>query len=165
MRTVTSRNGLRWSVKRLIVPNAMRPLSRYDLLDAAAPRRTTVDGMSSRVPDAMGASTGPLPLGFLFTLAMLPLVPIVLVLRALRLLPWTIEARAYPWGKRYPPVVLAYAVRGRAESARALDALTEALGRGEGSPAIAGAERIRESSGPGGGRPVVGTGGPKQFGK
>jgi hypothetical protein len=62
--------------------------------------------MSRQVPDASTAPTGPVPLGFLLVPLMLPLVPVVLLLRRLRLLPRTIEARAHPWGRRYPPIVL-----------------------------------------------------------
>jgi hypothetical protein len=53
-RTVEAPNDLRWTVKRLILPTGLRPLSRTDMLDAAAPRRTVVDGVSRQVPDAMG---------------------------------------------------------------------------------------------------------------
>jgi len=118
-RTVVGPSGLHWTVKRLIVPTGMRPLSRTDMLDAAAPRRTVVQGMSRQVPDATGGPTGPLPLGFLLVPLVLPLIPIVLFFRWLRLLPWAIEARTYPWGRRYPPIVLTYAVRGGEETGRA----------------------------------------------
>jgi hypothetical protein len=147
---VDAPNGLRWTVKRLIVPTGMRPMTRTDMLDVATPRRTVVEGVSGQVPDAMGAWTGPLPLGFLLFPLALPLVPLVLLLRGLRWLPWTIEARAHPWGRRYPPVVLTYAVRGGEESRRAFGQLVKALARGEGSPVIDGAERFaysRESRG------------------
>jgi hypothetical protein len=50
--TVVGPSGLRWTVKRLIVPTGMRPLTRTDMLDAAAPRRTVAEGMSRQVPDA-----------------------------------------------------------------------------------------------------------------
>ena len=86
---VDAPNGLRWSVKRLIVPTGMRPLTRTDMLDAGTPRRTVVDGMSREVPDATVAWTGPLPLGLL-------LMPVVL---------------PYPWGRRYPPVVFTFSIR------------------------------------------------------
>jgi hypothetical protein len=143
--TVDAPNGLRWTVKRLIVPTGMRPMTRTDMLDVATPRRTVVDGVSRQVPDAMGAWTGPLPLGFLLFPLVLPLVPLVLLLRRQRWLPWTIEARAHPWGRRYPPVVLTYAVRGGEASRRAFAQLVEALARGEGSPVIDGAERFAHS--------------------
>ena len=112
------------------------------MLDVATPRRTVVDGMSRQVPDAKGAWTGPLPLGFLLVPLVLPLVPLVLLLRRMRLLPWTIEARAHPWGRRYPPIVLTYPIRGGEESRRAFGQLVEALARGEGAPRIDGAERF-----------------------
>jgi hypothetical protein len=163
--TVEAPNGLRWTVKRLIVPTGLRPLTRTDMLDAATPRRTAVEGMSRQVPDAMGAWTGPLPLGFLLFPLMLPLVPLALLLRRVRLLPWTIEARTYPWGRRYPPAVLTYAMRGGEETARAFSQLVEALARGEGSPVIDGAEKFAQPRGPHNGAPVVGTSSSRHFGK
>jgi hypothetical protein len=162
---VDAPNGLRWTVKRLIVPTGMRPLTRTDMLDAATPGRTVVAGMSRQVPDAYGAWTGPLPLGFLLLPGVLPLVPLVLLLRRVRLLPWTIEARTHPWGRRYPPVVLTYAVRGGPETRRAFCQLVEALARGEGSPVIDGAEKIGQPRQAHSGSPVVGTTGPRQFGR
>jgi hypothetical protein len=117
---VAAPNGLHWVVKRLIVPTGMRPLTGTEMLDAATPRRTVVDGMSRQVPDASNAPTGPVPLGFLLFPLVLPLVPVALLLRRLRLLPW-IEARTYPWGRRYPPIVLEYLVRGGPETRRAFD--------------------------------------------
>jgi len=163
--TVDAPNSLRWTVKRLIVPTGMRPLTRTDMLDVATPRRTVVDGVSRQVPDAYGAWTGPLPLGFLLVPLVLPLVPLVLLLRRMRLLPWTIEARAHPWGRRYPPIVLTYTIRGADESRRAFGQLVEALLRGEGSPRIDGAERFGQTRQSDSSTPVVGTSGPRQFGK
>ena len=160
---VAAPDGLRWTVKRLIVPTGMRPMTRTDMLDVATPRRTAVDGMSRQVPDAYGAWTGPLPLGFLLVPLLLPFVPLVLLLRRMRLLPWTIEARAHPWGRRYPPIVLAYAIRGGEESSRAFGQLVDALARGEGSPVIDGAEKLGQTRQPHSGAPVVGTSGPRQF--
>jgi hypothetical protein len=119
--------------------------------------------MSRQVPDAFGAWTGPLPLGFLLFPLVLPLVPLAVLLRCVRVLPWTIEARTYPWGRRYPPVVLTYAVRGGEETRRAFAQLVEALARGEGSPIIDGAEKHAEPRQSHGGTPVVGTGGSRQF--
>ena len=156
--TVVASDGLRWKVKRLIVPTGMRPLTRTEMLDVATPRRTVVDGMSRQIPDATGAWTGPIPLGFLLVPLALPLVPLVLLLRRWQMLPWTIEARAHPWGRRYPPIVLTYAVRGGEESRRAFRRLVEALARGEGAPKIDGAEKVREARQPHDGPPVVDTG-------
>ena len=163
--TVCAPNGLRWTVKRLIVPTGMRPMTRTEILDAAAPRRTTVEGMSRQVPDAFGAWTGPLPLGVLLVPLALPLVPLALLLRRRRMLPWTIEARAHPWGRRYPPIVLTYAVIGTDETRRAFGQLVDALARGDGAPVIDGAETFPQAREPHSGAPVVGTSGPRQFGK
>src|SRR4051794_16620878 len=143
--TLVGPTGLRWTVKRLIVPTGFRPLTRTDMLDAAAPRRTVVEGMSRQVPDAVGAWSGPLPLGFLFFPLVLPFMPLVLLLRRLRVLPWTIEARAYPWGRRYPPVVLTYAVRGGDETRIAFQQLLDGLARGDGAPVVCGAEKFAQA--------------------
>jgi hypothetical protein len=161
--TVLAPDGLRWKVKRLIVPTGMRPLSRTDMLDAASPRRTVVAGVSRQIPDAANAPTGPLPLGILLVPLALPLVPLALLLRRLRVLPWTIEARTYPWGRRYPPVVLTYAIRGGEETGRAFGQLVAALARGEGAPVISGAEKLVQSPQPHSHGPVVGTRGPRQL--
>ncbi|MGH3054577.1 MAG: hypothetical protein ACRDL7_06320 [Gaiellaceae bacterium] len=163
--TVVGPSGLRWTVKRLIVPTGMRSMTRTDMLDAAAPRRTVVEGMSRQVPDAVSGPTGPVPLGFLLVPLALPLVPLVLLLRRVRLLPWTIEARTYPWGRRYPPISLTYAISGGEESRRGFGQLVEALARGEGSPVIDGAEKIGKASQPHSGPPVVATGGSLRFDK
>jgi hypothetical protein len=163
--TVVAPNGLRWTVKRLIVPTGMRPMTRTDMLDVATPRRTVVEGVSRQVPDAYSGPTGPLPLGVLLVPLLLPLVPLVLLLRRLRWLPWTIEARTHPWGRRYPPVVLTYAIHGGEESRRAFGQLVEALARGEGAPVIHGAEKLGQARQPHSRGPVVGANGPRQFGK
>jgi hypothetical protein len=85
----------------------------------------------------------PLPLGFVLLPVALPFLPLVLLLRVLRLLPWTLEARTYPWGRRVPPVVLEYEVRGREEAELALRELAARLARGDGAPVVPGAERVR----------------------
>jgi hypothetical protein len=144
-RRVRGPTGLDWTVKRLLVPEGMRPMSRTDVLDAASPRRTYVDGVAGSVPDAFSAPTGPPPLGALLALAMLPLLPLVLALRYARLLRWTVEARTYPWGRRYPPVVLSYAVRGNREATEAVGELADALARGESSPGLANGEFTSQS--------------------
>jgi hypothetical protein len=144
-RRFTGPDGLKWTVKRLVVPHAMRPMSRMDVLEAATPRRTHVAGVSGSIPDAVMGPTGPLPLGALLSLAMLPFLPLVLALRYARLVRWTVEARANPWGRRYPPIVLSYAVRGHQEARRAVDELADALARGDGSPKLADGEFIPQS--------------------
>lgn len=144
MRKVADPGGLQWTVKRLVIPVGMHPLGPTDVLDAATPRRMVVDSVPGRLPDAIHGVTGPLPLGFLLVPLMLPFLPIVLLCRRFRLLPWTIEARARPWGRRFPPIVLSYVIRGGDESIRALEELAEALARGDRAPVIAGAEKISE---------------------
>jgi hypothetical protein len=146
VRRITSPDRLDWTVKRLIVPHGMRPMSRTDILDAATPRRTHVDGVPGSVPDATSGVTGPLPLGAVFSLLLLPFLPVVLLLRYARLVRWSVEARAYPWGRRYPPVVLSYLVRGNEQALRAVDELAEALARGgDGSPVLKDAEFVPQS--------------------
>jgi hypothetical protein len=161
--TVESPTGLRWTVRRLVVPTGFRPLNGSEMLDAAAPRRTAVAGMSRQVPDAVGGPTGPVPLGFLLFPIVLPLVPVAVLLRRLRLLPWTLEARAYPWGRRFPPIVLTYAVRGGDESRAAFRQLLEALAHGDEGPVLAGAEKLSQTRDPHSRGPVVGPSGPRQF--
>jgi hypothetical protein len=163
--TVDAPNGLRWKVKRLIVPTGLRPLTRTEMLDAASPRRTVVEGMSRQVPDAMGGPTGPLPLGILLVPFALPLVPVALLMRRLRVLPWTIKARTYPWGRRYPPIVLTYGVRGGTETRRAFEQLVAALARGDGGPVLDGAEKFGQAREAHSGPAVVGTSAPRYFGR
>jgi hypothetical protein len=119
-------SDLRWEVRRLILPSAMRPHPPSEMLALAHP------------------DTGwtPLPLGVLLAGLALPFLPLVLLLRLLRVLPWTVEARTYPWGRRHPPIVLAYEVRGRDEAAAAIAELAAALARGSGGPVLPGCERV-----------------------
>jgi hypothetical protein len=56
-------------------------------------------------------------------------------------------------------------VRGGEETGRAFAQLVAALARGEGSPVIDGSEKHAEPRQPHHGVPVVGTSGPRQFGK
>jgi hypothetical protein len=143
-RAIVTPDGLHWTVKRLVVPNGMRPLTRTDLLQVATPGRTVVEGIDQRLPDAVGGWTGPIPLAFVLLPVMLPFLPFVLFFRSRRWLPWTIEARSYPWGRRYPPIVFSYAVRGGAECIVAIDELCAALLRGDGRPELSKGEQIRE---------------------
>jgi hypothetical protein len=137
-------SGLRWTVKRLVVPTGMRPLTGPELLHVASPNRQVVEGIDRRLPDAYGGWTGPYPLAFVFFPVMALFLPFVLFARGRRWLPWTIEARAYPWGRRHPPIVFSYAVRGGVECVVAIDELVMALARGDGRPELSGVEDIRE---------------------
>jgi hypothetical protein len=102
--TVVAPNGLHWRVRLLTLPSAMRSHPPTELLGLADP----ANGWT------------PFPLGVLVVPLALPFLPLVLLLRRVRLLPWIIEARTYPWGRRYPPVVLTYAVRGHEEAVAAI---------------------------------------------
>jgi|tagenome__1003787_1003787.scaffolds.fasta_scaffold20938258_2 hypothetical protein len=123
---VVGPTDLRWQVRLLTLPSAMRPHPPSEMLALADP------------------ATGwtPLPLGVLLAALALPFMPLILLLRSLRVLPWTVEARTYPWGRRHPPIVLAYEVRGRDEAAAAIAELTAALARGSGGPVLPGCERV-----------------------
>ena len=124
---VTGPSGLTWTVRRLLLPVAMRTHSSKEMLG------TTDVCFESGAPPVAGV----------LLVFVLPFLPLVLVLRWLRLLPWTIEARTYPWGKKFPPVVHAYEVRGKDEAERAMRDLAAALARGDGAPAVPGTERVR----------------------
>jgi hypothetical protein len=123
---VVGPTDLRWEVRRLTLPSAMRPHPPSEILALADP------------------ATGwtPLPLGVLLAGLALPFLPLILLLRSLRVLPWTVEARTYPWGRRQPPIVFAYEVRGREEAAAALAELAAAVARGSGAPVLYGCERV-----------------------
>jgi hypothetical protein len=144
-RTVIGPSGLRWTVKRLVVPTGMRPLTGPELLHVTMPSRQVVEGIDRRLPDAYGGWTGPYPLAFVFFPVMALFLPFVLLARRQRWLPWTIEARTYPWGRGHPPIVFSYAVRGGAECVAAMDELVEALERGDGRPELSGGEHLRET--------------------
>ena len=124
---VVGPSDLRWQVRRLLLPSAMRPHPPSEILALADP----------------GTGWTPLPLGLLLAVLALPMLPLVLLLRSLHVLPWTVEARTYPWGRRRPPIVFAYEVRGRDEAAAAIAELADALARGSGSPVLPGCERVR----------------------
>ena len=125
---MTSVDGLEWTVRRLRLPPAMLPHPASEMVELSHPQDEIVSA---------------LPLGFVLLPVAAVCFPFVLLLRAVRLLPWTIRARTYPWGRRTPPIVLEYQVRGREESERVLRDLAAALERGDGGPAVAGAERTR----------------------
>ncbi len=80
--------------------------------------------------------------GVLWCLLTLPILPLVLFLRRVGVCSWTIEARARPWGRRGPPMLLVYSVKGKERSETTLRELAAALERGEGAPTIPGAERL-----------------------
>jgi hypothetical protein len=123
---VVGPSGLQWRLRLLTLPSGMRPHPPSELLSLADP------------------ATGwtPLPVGVLLAVFALPFLPLVLLLRSIRLLPWTVEARTYPWGRRCPPIVLTYEVRGREHAVAAISELAAALARGSGGPVLPGCERV-----------------------
>ena len=123
---VVGPTDLRWEIRLLLLPSGMRPHPPSEMLALADP------------------ATGwtPLPLGVLLAALGVPFLPFVLLLRSLRVLPWTVEARTYPWGRRRPPIVFAYEVRGRDEAMAAVAELAAALARGNGGPRLSGCERV-----------------------
>jgi hypothetical protein len=123
-RTVVGPDGLHWTVKRLMVPVGMR-MAMTEIVEDVTPRRSV-----------------PGPFGLLLMLPLLPFVPLIVLLRTRGRLPWLLEARTYPWGRRYPPVVLRYEVREHDYADWALDQLVDGLERGDGAPVLLGAERI-----------------------
>lgn len=125
---VTGPSGLTWTVRRLLFPVGMLSHSSKQALGST---------------DLCFESGAPPVAGVLLVPFVLPFIPLVLFLRWLRLLPWTIEARAYPWGKKFPPLVHAYEVRGKSEAERAMRDLATALARDDGAPVVPGTERVR----------------------
>jgi hypothetical protein len=125
---VTGPTGLTWTVRRRLFSVGMLPHSSKAALGSADLF------FESGVPPVAGVFLLPF---------VLPFLPLVLVLRMLRLLPWTIEARTYPWGKKLPPIVHAYEVRGKEEAERAMRDLAAGLASGDGAPDIPGTERVR----------------------
>ena len=78
----------------------------------------------------------------LFTLVFaIPTLLVLIPLRFAKVVAWRIEAVARPWGRRGPATLLAWRVKGWAESERAMDEIAAALERGEMDPQIASAER------------------------
>jgi hypothetical protein len=128
-RTVRAeRNSLTWKVRRVWVPEAVRPIGPRQMYSGSA-RPTQHAGL--------GVLLSPL-------IALTFAVPVLLVLLPLRLAKlssWRVEAVARPWGRRGPAHVLAWRVKGWKEGSRAIHEIAAALERGETSPQISSAKR------------------------
>jgi hypothetical protein len=131
---VHSPDNLDWTVKRLWVVH--RPMTPEQALDQ------TMAGSGGRIGGGTNPGAAVLVDTFLFLL-FLPLLPIAIALRYAGILPWTIQARCRPWGRRGPPTAMRWRVNGNAESERAFQEIVSALERGDGSPSVAGAHRVR----------------------
>lgn len=129
-RVHSSSNNLDWTVRRLWLPEALRP-SGIRQLDAPGPAQLTL--FTS--------------LGFIFSplFSLVAAVPAMLVLLPLRFAghaSWEVRAEARPWGRRGPPEIMRWRVKGWHGSAQAVEDVAAALERGETQPQIAGAVRV-----------------------
>ena len=141
----SGKENLDWTVRRLWVVH--RPMSPAQALDEGVDR-----AVSGYFPGRPGYQNfGNFAVGEMYTLApvvdtllslaLLPFLPLVIVLRRWGVVSWTIQARCRPWGRHGPPVVLRWRVKGDAASRRAFDDIVSQLEQGSGAPVIAGAER------------------------
>ncbi|MCW2976331.1 MAG: hypothetical protein JWM06_1612 [Actinomycetia bacterium] len=122
-------NNLDWTIRRLWLLDGLRPVGLREL-DARA-----------RQPLLFTAWT------FLFSplfsvIAAIPTMIVILPLRFAGLASWEVRAQARPWGRRGPPEIVRWRVKGWHESAQAVEDVAAALERGERQPQIAGAVRV-----------------------
>jgi hypothetical protein len=134
---VHSSDNLDWTVKRLWV--VQRPMTPEEAMKFT--RAGTGGGLGRG--QARGNPGAALLFDTVLFLLFLPLLPLVVGLRHAGVLPWTIQARCRPWGRRGPPAVMRWRVKGNSESQRVFQDVCSALERGDGAPVVAGAERVR----------------------
>lgn len=113
---VHSADNLDWTVKRLMV--VQRPLSPEQAMASYGPR----GGRASS--GLAGPRENPTPLAaviidLLLFVVSLALLPPLVALRRAGVLSYTIQARCRPWGRKGPPTVMRWKVKGHAESHRA----------------------------------------------
>jgi hypothetical protein len=139
--TVATPDNLTWTVNRLWLPLAARPVTPTDSIRInARPGGTSFGGAVWGNP-ANFAAPG-LLLGLLFLIVTIPFMPVILLLRARRVTSWTLRATCRPWGRRGPKQVMHWRVRGWAESERALQEIAAAFARGDGAPNVPGAQPL-----------------------
>jgi hypothetical protein len=121
-------NNLDWTVRRLWLPEAVRPVSVRQVHSGAA-----------RANDYAGVGVLVSPIfSLIFALpTMLVLVPLRLMGKA----SWEIEATARPWGRMGPVHVRRWRVKGWSQSRQAVEEIAAALGRGETDLQLAGVTR------------------------
>ena len=124
--SVVGPSGLEWRISIVRIPTTVKPHPPSEMLAHADP--------------AYGWT--PLPAGIVLAVVVLPFLPLIALLRAAGLIRWEVEARTYPWGRRHPPIVFRYAVRGREQAVAAVAELAAALARGSGAPVLQSAERV-----------------------
>ena len=127
-RVHSQRDNLDWTVRRVWLPEGLRPVGVRQMHSGTH---------SPQQYAGLGVLLSPL-----FTLVFgIPALRVLIPLRLAKLASWRIEAQTRPWGRRGPATVLAWRVKGWAESERAMDDVAAALERGENNPRIASAER------------------------
>jgi hypothetical protein len=121
-------NNLDWTVRRLWLPEAVRPIGVRQVHSGA-----------TRGNDYAGVGVVVSPIfSLIFALpTMLVLVPLRLMGKA----SWEIEATARPWGRMGPTHVRRWRVRGWSQSRQAVEEIAAALGRGEADVRLPGVTR------------------------
>ena len=127
-RVHSERDDLDWTVRRLWLPEGLRPIGVRQVHSGAA-RPSSYAGLGMLVSPIFTVVFG------------LPTMFVLLPLRFARLAPWRVEAVSRPWGRFGPTRTMHWRVKGWAESARAVEEIAAALGRGERQPDVSGAER------------------------
>ena len=141
---VESPDKLTWTVKRLWV--VQQPMTPAETMDAAMVRGGPYRGLGG-APGRFGISQSGAGLGLIVDtivcLALLPFLPLAILLRRVGWLSWTIQARCRPWGRQGPPTMMRWKVKGEDQSRRAFQDIVAALEHGSGAPEVAGVERVR----------------------
>jgi len=76
----------------------------------------------------------------IYLIAVIPALALVLPLRYAGVMPWRVEAVAFPNGRRGLPLVMAWRVKGRRkELQRVVDEIAAAIERGDTNPHVPGA--------------------------
>ena len=138
---VHSPDNLDWTVKRLTV--VQRPLTPEQAMATYGPRGGRASGgMAPLGPRGDATPLFAVIIDLLLFVLMLPPLPLVVALRRAGVLSFTIQARCRPWGRKGPPTVMRWKVKGDIESQRAFQEIVTALEQGSGAPTVAGAQRV-----------------------
>jgi len=127
----SSKDNLDWVVRRVWVPEAIRPIGPRQVYEGSV-------GLGAVGTGGVGVVLSPI----LFVIFVIPTMLVVLPLRFARVMSWEVEAISHPWGKRAPAMLKRWRVKGRSEDLRrVVDEIAAALERGEDQPQVAGAVR------------------------
>ena len=119
--------NLDWTIRRIWLPEGLRLVGI----------RQIYSGSHQPLHNNVGALFSPL-----FTLVFgVPALLVLIPLRFANLVGWRIEAVTRPWGRLGPATMLAWRVKGWAESERAMEEIASSLERGETDPQISFARR------------------------